>query len=364
MFTKFYFEAVDSGLLAALGPERTQTLLCLARYMGPDGCCFPGLNLLGDRLGIGRQSAGERINSLLAFRFHGQPVVSFLGRRRRSDGTLGSNAYRAEPVSGLSIFDGPTEPSSENDTTSGATDMAATSGTPDMVTMSGRTDMDTMSRPTSMARSSMPAPDTNKNHSYNENTRVSEKRRGGKGAQGLVEGFHERLGHKGQRPNPRELGQAGDLIAKYGLERAGFIRDFAIESAARTKYDMQTFGAVLRYSDQALYEFERRAERSAHQEASERRQALKDEERSYEAWRHRELRRMRSTLDPAELSELEESARIEVLKRARDSRFGLGTLVSIEVDKALAARFELPASRRGAHGGTENPGLANRSSGE
>ena len=41
MFVKMYFDARDSGLLAALPDELWKTLCCLATYIDEDGKCYP-----------------------------------------------------------------------------------------------------------------------------------------------------------------------------------------------------------------------------------------------------------------------------------------------------------------------------------
>jgi hypothetical protein len=104
MFIKMYFEARDSGLLAAIPGELWKMLCCLATYMNEDGNCYPTQDRIARDLGIRRQRVNERIQDLLNFRFQGQPVLS-LKPKTRIRGRWSNNVYRIQPVSALKIFD-------------------------------------------------------------------------------------------------------------------------------------------------------------------------------------------------------------------------------------------------------------------
>ncbi len=104
MFIKMYFEARESGLLAAIPGELWKMLCCLATYMDENGNCYPTQERIARDLGIRRQRVNERIQDLLNFRFNGQPVLS-LHRKTRVRGRWNNNVYRIQPVSALKIFD-------------------------------------------------------------------------------------------------------------------------------------------------------------------------------------------------------------------------------------------------------------------
>ena len=104
MFVKMYFEARDSGLLAALPAELWQTLCCLATYMDSDGYCYPGQRRMARELGIGRQQLNARLKRLVAFRFQGRPVIHVTKERRSDAGQWARNVYKVLPISGLGIF--------------------------------------------------------------------------------------------------------------------------------------------------------------------------------------------------------------------------------------------------------------------
>jgi hypothetical protein len=104
MFIKMYFDARDSGLLAAIPGELWKMLCCLATYMNEDGNCYPTQDQIARDLGIRRQRVNERIQDLLKFRFQGQPVLR-LKPKTRYRGRWVNNVYRIEPVSALKIFD-------------------------------------------------------------------------------------------------------------------------------------------------------------------------------------------------------------------------------------------------------------------
>ena len=76
----------------------------------------------------------------------------------------------------------------------------------------------------------------------------------------IVQRFHELArGASGYQPAPRgrELSRAEKLLGTYGFERVNFMIDFAIRQAERTKFQMQTFGAVQQYVTDAIKAYER-----------------------------------------------------------------------------------------------------------
>jgi hypothetical protein len=91
MFVKMYCDARDSGLLAALPDELWETLYCVATYMDDDGKCYPSQARLASDLGIRREHMNKRIKRLLAFRFHGEPIITMAKSPReqtRADGPI------------------------------------------------------------------------------------------------------------------------------------------------------------------------------------------------------------------------------------------------------------------------------------
>jgi helix-turn-helix protein len=112
MFVKMYFEARDSGLLAALPDELWKTLCCLATYIDENGNCYPSQALLAKDLGISRQHANKRIQRLLAFQFNGEPVLTVSKNRenRRGGSRWANNVYQLRPITGFAIFGEPKAP--------------------------------------------------------------------------------------------------------------------------------------------------------------------------------------------------------------------------------------------------------------
>jgi hypothetical protein len=106
-FVKMYFDARDSGLLAALPDDLWKTLCCLATYVDESGNCYPSQAALGQALGISRQHINYRIKRLLAFRFHGEPIMTLTKSRRaeRGGSRWANNVYRLRPITGLAMFD-------------------------------------------------------------------------------------------------------------------------------------------------------------------------------------------------------------------------------------------------------------------
>jgi hypothetical protein len=107
MFVKMYFEARDSGLLAAIPDELWKTLCCLATYIDENGYCYPSQSLLAKDLGISRQHTNKRIQRLLAFQFHGRPILTVSKNRENKQGgsRWANNVYQLRPITGFAIFD-------------------------------------------------------------------------------------------------------------------------------------------------------------------------------------------------------------------------------------------------------------------
>jgi hypothetical protein len=116
MFVKMYFEARDSGLLAAIPDRDWKTLCCLATYMDEHGNCYPSQALMAKYLGIARETVNRRIQGLLNFRFQGEPVVTMTKNRKKTadGGRWANNVYQLKTIAGLGIFDEHQPKSSEN----------------------------------------------------------------------------------------------------------------------------------------------------------------------------------------------------------------------------------------------------------
>jgi hypothetical protein len=94
----------------------------------------------------------------------------------------------------------------------------------------------------------------------------------------VVRSFHEAArGVTDYTPaqGSREVAQAEKLLKAHGLEKVNFIINYAIRQAERTKFQMQTFGAVQQYVHEALQAFDRirRDEEEARQIQAEREEA-------------------------------------------------------------------------------------------
>jgi hypothetical protein len=126
----------------------------------------------------------------------------------------------------------------------------------------------------------------------------------------LVGYFYQRF-HQDEvsSPNSKEIEQATELITKHGIDRARFIVDFSFQEAKGTNYSPKFFSGILQYVPRALANFDKR-EKLRHQEDIQ-----KQKERlqhAYEAYKQREIERIKSTLSPEELAEMESSIRAEL----------------------------------------------------
>jgi hypothetical protein len=73
----------------------------------------------------------------------------------------------------------------------------------------------------------------------------------------LVSHFYQRFHSvKNATPQPKELEQAAQLIAQYGLEKARYIVDFSNRTATETLYKPQAFGGILHYAARAIADYD------------------------------------------------------------------------------------------------------------
>jgi hypothetical protein len=110
VFVKLFVAARTSGLLKKISNREFKTLIALALYMDENGDCYPSQDQIARDLGISRETANRRIQSLLRFRFDGKPVVKAV-RLRNKGGTWENVRYTILPVAQVKIF----EKSSENE---------------------------------------------------------------------------------------------------------------------------------------------------------------------------------------------------------------------------------------------------------
>jgi hypothetical protein len=108
VFLKLYVAARTSGFLADIPDRDWKTLCVLATFMDSQGNCFPSQEKIATALGVCRQAANERINSLLNYRWQGKPVVFAV--KCRKDATTGkkgqrwnNNRYTVLPLSNISF---------------------------------------------------------------------------------------------------------------------------------------------------------------------------------------------------------------------------------------------------------------------
>jgi len=113
VFVKLFVAARTSGLLKKISDREFKTLIALALYMDENGDCYPSQDQVARDLGISRETANRRIQSLLRFRFNGEPVVTAL-RLRTKGGTWDNVRYTILPVSHLKIFEKPNENEPKN----------------------------------------------------------------------------------------------------------------------------------------------------------------------------------------------------------------------------------------------------------
>lgn len=104
LFLRVYLELQNSGLMAKLGKERLFMLLALAKYMDENGECYPTMERLSKDLGVTIQTVNKYVQSLIAFRWEGKPIVT-VRKNRRGPGWE-NNVYKIHPNSQVAIFKG------------------------------------------------------------------------------------------------------------------------------------------------------------------------------------------------------------------------------------------------------------------
>jgi Helix-turn-helix domain len=329
MFVKMYFEARDSGLLADIGDIGWRTLCCLATYMDADGRCRPSQARVARDLGISRQQANKRIRSLAEYRFQGRAVLRIEKTRRvtAAGGRWGNNVYSIQPISGLGIFaDRNARKSSPGDSSPVSRKRDTGAGPVSAMPESRKVDTNKTQIPNQTHTPDSVCVELGMNESARE-------------AIELVRRFHMARGHsKSRQPSPRECAQAQALIASQGGDMAQYILTFALKRAESTRFEMETFGAVLQYVDEAI--------EAKHRIASRRRQlALPKRRDSYEDWQRDELAKIRMSHDPRELKKIEEAVRTELVDELGDTDVvGFDLLLMARVNGLLSAKHELTRS--------------------
>ena len=113
VFVKLFVAARTSGLLKKISDREFKTLIALALYMDKNGNCYPSQDQIARDLGISRETANRRIQSLLRFRFDGKPIIKAV-RLRNKEGTWENVHYTILPVAQVKIFEKSAENKSSN----------------------------------------------------------------------------------------------------------------------------------------------------------------------------------------------------------------------------------------------------------
>ena len=114
IFVKLFVAARTSGLLKKISDREFKTLIALALYMDENGDCYPSQDKVARDLGCSRVTANRRIQSLLRFRFNGDPVITAV-KLRNKGGTWENIRYTILPVAHLKIFEKSDENKPNND---------------------------------------------------------------------------------------------------------------------------------------------------------------------------------------------------------------------------------------------------------
>jgi transcription initiation factor IIE alpha subunit len=105
-----YVDAVHSGLIGDLGPERWQTLCVIAAFMNEKGECWPTQEQIASRLNIRREAVSKRIKALAEYTWQGRHLIRTVRKRDEHSKAWQNTRYTILPVSQFAIFDGEIEP--------------------------------------------------------------------------------------------------------------------------------------------------------------------------------------------------------------------------------------------------------------
>jgi len=105
-----------------------------------------------------------------------------------------------------------------------------------------------------------------------------------KRAEELVQSFQAQIrGNKGYNPTKKELEQASELIEQYGEDKCRHIIQYALERMNETRFRPEHFGAVLKYVDQALKNWQE-IETQAEQKQERERKQWEEKLTEYKQW--------------------------------------------------------------------------------
>jgi hypothetical protein len=158
-------------------------------------------------------------------------------------------------------------------------------------------------------------------------------------ARRLVQYFHKRF-HDTDivPPAPKDLEFAGNLVAKYGIEKSRFVVEYSHEAAAATKYAPDMLIGIGKYVDAAIKKFDVREKHRQEEKRKAREERLKEQ---YEHYRDQAIDRIKSTMSPDDLAEMESSLRAD-LQAQGIKQFILEAEIRIKRDRQLAARAGVP----------------------
>ena len=116
----------------------------------------------------------------------------------------------------------------------------------------------------------------------------------------------------------KELAQARKLLGKHGADFAHFLIEYAAQAAQKTNFKMQTLGALAQYEAAALEAYQQhcaglQAAQQSADAAARLQQAAAEKRLAAESWL--------AALSPAELAELQQRKRAEILQKVAAAQF-------------------------------------------
>ena len=159
-------------------------------------------------------------------------------------------------------------------------------------------------------------------------------------ARDLVAYFHKSFGHRDTAPpTPKDLELAATWISQFGMAQSRFIIDHSVEEAYSTKYNPKMLIGIQQYVDGSIQVYARQEKREARQREEARETRLKHR---YELYQQQEIDRLKSTLSPQELADMENAIRADLI--AEGTIPGMVSLgVRVKLNTTLADRAGVPS---------------------
>jgi len=135
----------------------------------------------------------------------------------------------------------------------------------------------------------------------------------------------------------KETTFAASLLEKHGHEEIQDFIDYGLAEAKKTNFDMKTFGGLKKYYVPYLKELAQRAQEKEKEKREQEQQLQKRRLGAYDSYRNEELIKIRETMPPQEVDEIECSVHEELQSQHPGSKI-MSAWVRQRVDRVLGEK--------------------------